>query len=290
MNPKNITKKLLSLSILLIFITSCGIQAAPTPNLDATATSLGLQQTMVALNMTVQAYSAAQTEAARATATPIPTETLIPTETFTPSATATPGPIIIDDDFSADTGRWTECGQCRIENGALHMGPYPVSDKGEGYLAICSDCGSVQDYKMGVDATFVDGYTDRGFGLILREDSGSYIDVEITTWQVYGAWIYDKPKNVWGNVLGGDPWKLSGTLYPSYGTNRLEVEVASQGGTSNITIYINGQRVNTGTMPAIAGRVGLVVGLHSLGVLFDNFHFEGYPVRKPAENNPNPQG
>jgi hypothetical protein len=239
---------------------------------------------MVALDITVQAYSAAQTEAARATNTPIPTETP------TPTATVTPGPIVINDDFSADTGRWIECGQCRIENGSMHMGPYPISDKGEGYLAICSDCGIVQDYKMGVDATFVDGYTDRGFGLVLREGDGNYADVEITTWQVYGAWVYNKSINSWGNLLGGDPWKLSGTLYPSYGTNRLEVEFTSQGGTSTLTIHINGQLVNTATMPAVSGRVGLVVGLHSLGVLFDNFYFEGDPVRKPVENNPNPQG
>ena len=284
MNPKHILTKLPLFTVLFLLVTSCGVQASPTPDLNATATSLGLQQTMVALDMTVQAYSAAQTEAARPTATPIPTETLIPT------ATVTPGPIVIHDDFSINTGRWTECGQCRIENGSMHMGPYPISQDGGGYLAICSDCGIVQDFKMGVDATFVDGYTDRGFGLLLRENNGNYADVEITTWQVYGAWTFDRATNLWGSLLGGDSWKLSGTLYPSYGTNRLEVDVTSQGGTSTVTIHINGQLVNTATMPAVSGRVGLVVGLHSLGVLFDNFYFEGDPVRKPVENNPNPQG
>ncbi len=287
MNPKHLSQKLLPLSLLFIFVSSCGTFApppSPTPDLQGTAISLSLQQTMVALDITVQAYSAAQTEAARATSTPIPTET------STPTATVTPGPIVIRDNFSVNTGRWIECGQCRIENGSMHMGPYPISDKGEGYLAICSDCGVVQDYKMGVDATFVDGYTDRGFGLVLREGGGSYADIEITTWQVYGAWVYEKSNNAWGTWLSGDPWKLSGTLYPSYGTNRLEVEVASQAGTSTIKILINGQLVNTGTMPAVSGRVGLVIGLHSLGVLFDNFYFEGDPVRKPVENDPNPQG
>ncbi|HLO28433.1 MAG TPA: hypothetical protein VK249_04825 [Anaerolineales bacterium] len=281
---KPTSKRYILFFILAIFLSSCGTAASPTPDLQATGTSLGLQETMVALNATVQAYSAAQTEAARPTATPLPTATLSPTPTVTP------GPLVIRDDFSSNTGRWIECGMCRIEEGVLHMGPYPVSDKGQGYMAICADCGIAQDYKMGVDATFKDGYTDRGFGLILREGNGNYADVEITTWQVYGGWVYDKSRNSWGNLLGGDPWKLSGALYPSYGTNRLEVEVASQGGKSKLSIFINGQPINTTEMPAFSGRVGLVVGLHSLGVVFDNFYFEGYTTPLPANNNPDQQG
>jgi len=270
-----ITKKyfpLLVLSLLLFsIIASCNAEQPPTPDLQATAISLGIQQTMTALGATVQAQAATQTELARATNTPTPTETL------TPTPTVTPGPLVIRDDFSADTGRWVECGQCRIENGILNMGPYPISDKGEGYLAICSDCGVAQDYKMGVDATFKDGYSDRGFGLVIKEDDGYYLDVEISTWQVYGGWAYDKSNNLWKNILGGDGWKLSGTLYPSYGTNRLEVDITSKDGTSTLNIRINGQLVRTATMPASSGRVGLVVGLHSLRVTFDNFYFEELP-------------
>ena len=281
---KHGSKKFVPLVILVMLLVSCGAEASPTPDAQATATFFSLHQTMTALDATVQAHSASQTEAARATATPIPTATLSPTPTVTP------GPRVIQDDFSVDIGRWIECGQCRIENGALHMGPYPISEKGEGYLAICSDCGVVQDYKMGVDVTFVDGYTDRGFGLVLREQNGNYADVEITTWQVYGAWTYDKSLNAWGNLLSGDPWKLSGSLYPSYGTNRLEVEITSQGGTSTLSIRVNGQLINTAEMPAMSGRVGLVVGLHSLGVVFDNFYFEGDPVSQPSNDNPGTQG
>lgn len=278
------SKKLLPFFMLVLILAACGAEASPTPDLQSTATALSLQQTIVALDVTVQAHAAAQTEAAKATVTPLPTATLSPT------ATVTPGPLVIRDDFSSDTGRWIECGMCKIENGVLQMGPYPISDKGEGYLAICADCGVAQDYKMGVDATFKDGYTDRGFGLILREENGNYADVEITTWQYYGVWAYDKSINGWGNLLGGDPWKPSGSLYPSYGTNRLEVEVTSQGGKSKLSIYVNGQLVNTAEMPAVSGRVGLVVGLHTLQVTFDNFYFEGYSVPQPVEISPNQQG
>lgn len=277
-NQKKFLFQKLSLIIFLIaLISACTSNTPPTPDVQATTTMLSLNQTRAALDITVQAYQAAQTEAARPTETPIPSPTLIPTQT------PTPGPTIIQDDFSADTGRWSECGQCKIENGSLHMGPYPISNDGGGYFVICKDCGQPQDYKMGVDATFLDGYTDRGFGLLLREGDGSYVDVEITTWQVYGAWFFDNSKNVWGTLLT-DGWKETGSLRPGTGTNRLETEIKSSGGTSTINILINGQLVNTTSIPAVTGRVGLVVGLHSLGVSFDNFYFEGYTTQQPDDN------
>lgn len=269
--------KIFFLIIISFFLSGCANLFAlvePTPNFAVTEQMLALNQTQVALDITVQAYQATQTQVALATSTPPPTATPLP------SPTATPGPIIIQDDFSTNTGRWTECGQCVIQNGVLQMGPYPISITGEAYTAICSDCGLAQDYKMGIDATFVNGYTDRGFGLLLRELDGNYIDVEITTWQVYGIWAYDKAKNSWGSYLT-DGWGLTGTLRPGSATNRVEVEVTSREGTSNVNIKINGELVKTIDMPAVAGRVGLVVGLHSLGVAFDNFYFEGYPVRSP---------
>jgi hypothetical protein len=268
--------KFILLNFILVILSGCMANTPPTPDVQTTATMFSLNQTRAALDVTVQAYQAAQTEAARATETPIPSPTSTPTQT------ATPGPTIIQDDFSTDSGRWVECGQCRIENGGLHMGPYPISNDGAGYIAICSDCGQPQDYKMGVDATFVDGYTDRGFGLVLREQNGSYLDVEITTWQVYGAWVFNKDKNTWGTLFA-EGWKATGSLRPSAQTNRLETEIISSGGKSTINIRINGDLVSTTTSDAFTGRVGLVVGLHSLGVIFDNFYFEGYILQKPAD-------
>ncbi|MBX3038041.1 MAG: hypothetical protein KF758_14110 [Anaerolineales bacterium] len=268
--------------IISSFLSGCAnvfAPATPTPNLAVTEQVLSIQQTQFALDVTVQAQQATQTQAALATPTPLPTQTPLP------SPTSTPGPIIIEDDFSTNTGRWTECGQCVIENGVMKMGPYPISNDGGGYFAICSDCGTPQDYKMGVDATFVDGYTDRGFGLLIREDGGSYVDIEITTWQVYGAWFFDNSRNVWGNLLKNG-WELTGSLRPSAATNRLEVELISSGGNSTIHIKINGQLVNTAEIPAVRGRVGLIVGLHSLGVIFDNFYFEGYPIQPPGNQSP----
>lgn len=261
----------------LLWMSGCTSNTPPTPDIQATTTMFSLNQTRAALDVTVQAYQAAQTEAARATETPIPSPTL------TPTPTATPGPTIIQDDFTTDTGRWIECGQCKIENSGLQMGPYPISNDGGGYIAICRDCGQPQDYKMGVDATFIDGYTDRGFGLLLREQDGSYVDAEITTWQVYGIWSFDKQKNTWGSFLT-DGWSLTGNLRPGAATNRLEVEVTSSKGISTMNIRVNGELVSSPTMNAVSGRVGLVVGLHSLGVIFDNFYFEGYTIQSPNDD------
>jgi outer membrane murein-binding lipoprotein Lpp len=263
---KNQKQSFFSQIILMVLLLSGCAAPAPTPDVHGTATMASLHQTQAALNITVQAYQAAQTEAARATETPLP-------PTITPTPTVTPGPIIIQDDFSTDNGRWVDCGQCKIENGGLHMGPYPISNDGGGYIAICNDCGQPGNYKMGVDATFVDGYTDRGFGLVLREQNGSYLDVEITTWQYYGAWIFDNDKKQWGAFFT-DGWKPTGSLNPSAQTNRLETELVSKDGKDTITIRINGDVVSTITSDTFSGRVGLVVGLHSLGVIFDNFYFE----------------
>lgn len=263
---KNQKQVLFSKFIFMVLLLSGCAAPAPTPDVQGTATMASLHQTQAALNITVQAYQAAQTEAARATETPLP-------PTITPIPTLTPGPRIIQDDFSTDTGRWVDCGQCKIENGAMRMGPYPISNDGGGYIAICNDCGQPGNYKMGVDATFVDGYTDRGFGLVLREQNGSYLDVEITTWQYYGAWIFDNDKKQWGAFFT-DGWKPTGSLNPSAQTNRLETELVSKDGKDTITIRINGDVVSTITSDTFSGRVGLVVGLHSLGVIFDNFYFE----------------
>jgi hypothetical protein len=267
---------------LALLITGCGPKAASTPDAQASERALqaaGLQQTMTALAGTVQAMSAVQTEAARVTATP----------SITPSATGTPGPLVIQDDFSGDIGRWKNCGQCRIANGSLYMGPYPVTDSGQGYITLCGDCGIVQDFKIGVDAVYVEGYSDRGFGLVLREQDGAYVELEITTWQFYGVWYFDPTKQQgydgWSTLLPGG-WSASGYLHPAQLSNRIDVETATDGGKSTAAIRINGQLIYTVEIPSAPARVGLVVGLHSLGIAFDNFTFEGYPVDQQMPQDP----
>lgn len=280
MKPKLIA----SILVLTLTALACGVSAESEPTGELTADNL--QGTQVALESTAQAINAAQTEQAAPTATPIPTK--YPTKV--PTATPTPGPLVINDEFNEDVGRWGECTRCAIADGVFYLGPYEKVDSYEGYLAICKECGYVEYYKMGVDVTYMTGASDRGFGLVLWERDGYYVDVELTTWQVYGAWYYDKDEGISGRAwktVTGKGFVLSGLLRPGRQTNRVEVVVEQQDGKRMATVYINGKKAESFEMYGGPGRVGLVVGLHSLGVAFDNFTFEGMPVSLPGspENN-----
>jgi len=233
-----------------------------------TAQSLEVRQTELAIQGTAAVLSAAETQlAAPATAT----ATVLPSPTSTRRPTGTPGPVVIYDGFLRDTGRWADCGVCEYRDGELIMGPYAPSGVPAGYLTLCDDCGVVEDYTLSVDGRFVDGYTDRGFGLILRYDpaTGSYVDLEITTWQVYGVWAYDAVKKTWSSPSLG--WRYAPALYPSYGTNRVEVKVTGP----LAEIRLNDVNVLVvEDLPAGPAGVGLTVGMHSMQVGFDNFQLE----------------
>ena len=72
-------KKYVQLLLLILFLAACGTEPSPTPDVHATAAWNNIQLTITALDATVQAQSAAQTEAAKATDTPLPTATISPT-------------------------------------------------------------------------------------------------------------------------------------------------------------------------------------------------------------------
>jgi hypothetical protein len=234
-----------------------------------TAQGLAVRQTEVALHGTESALAAMETELA---APPTPTEVPTPAATPTRLPSPTPGPLVITDDFAGRSPLWPDCGVCEWSQGELVMGPYPVSSSHlSGYLALCAGCGAVQDYSLGVDGRFLNGYTDRGYGLVLWYDdaTGSYIDLEITTWQVYGVWVYDGQTQTWSSLTRG--WLYSPALYPSYGANRVDVSVHD--GTAEIRLNDVSVVVVEG-MPASPGRVGLMVALHAMQVAFDNFRLE----------------
>lgn len=266
--------------------------AIPAADSGATATvqALSIQQTQVALQATSVALAEAMTQAA-VSPTPEPMATTVPTATAIPTATPTPGPVVIEDDFSQDVGRWVGCEECFVANGVLYMGPFPSVDSAEGYKVICKDCGIVDEYSMEVDVTYVSGASDRGFGLLLWENDGYYIDLEITTWQTYGIWFYDREKgnswNAWYYLMD-KPFMNSGGIRPGKLTNHLVAVVKNQDDKRLATITVNGKPLQKNLELKVGpGRIGFVVGLHSLGVSFDNFYFEGIPLKSPqsSENN-----
>ena len=214
--------------------------------------------------------------------TPIPVDanTPIPSKTTPTSAPKPTSPRfstgIISDDFSSDAGRF-KCDKCEIKDGALFMGPYPSSDSVKAYYAICADCPVVTDYKMSVDATFAEGASDRGFGLLLRENDGSFIDLEIATWQVYGVWHFDATQGdstrAWDKAYLSGGWAKGGVKAGRL-TNHIEVTMKSTASGSTLYINMNNRSARTVILPSGQGRVGLILGMHSLGVSFDNFTFE----------------
>ena len=219
--------------------------------------------------------------------TPAPPRTLQPPPTDqppqtsdTPAPTVSPtpsGPIVVDDDFSTDSGRFT-CTFCTVSGGVLFMGPYPATDSFDAYYAICNDCGKATNYKMSVDTYYVEGPSDRGFGLLLRENDGTFIDLEVTTWQVYGIWNYDPSHNTgydgWSGLTQG--W-VSGGLKAGRAVNSVEVIIKTDAGKTTISVAVNGRNVRFMEIPSGSGFVGLLVGLHSISAAFDNFHFEELP-------------
>jgi len=254
-------------------VTAC--QGSAVGAATQTAQSLQVRQTELAMQGTAAALSAAETQLASA---PTATETPAAPPTPTRLPTRTPGPFLLFDDFSGDTGHWTDCGVCDFRSGELVMGPYAPSSSLGGYVALCEECGLLQDYTLAVDGRFLDGYTDRGYGLILRfnPETGSYVDLEITTWQVYGVWAYDAGDKSWTSPSLG--WRYAPALFPSYGTNRVEVQVAGD----MAEIRINDVTVLVlEDMPPGPGGVGLTVGMHSMKVGFDNFQLE-VPEGSPA--------
>jgi len=227
-----------------------------------------VRQTELAIQGTESALAAAETQQA---APPTATATEPPAPTLTPAPSRTPGPFIIFDDFSRDVGRWTDCGVCDYRSGELVMGPYAPSGGLAGYVTLCDDCGLVQDYTISVDSRFLDGYTDRGWGIVLRYDeaTGNYVDLEITTWQVYGVWAYDAEDRTWASPSLG--WRYAPALYPSYGSNRVEVAVVGETAEiriNDVTVLI------VEDMPVGPGLVGLTVGMHLMEVGFDDFLLE----------------
>ncbi len=249
-----------------LLLAACQVSAPDSAT--RTAEYLNVRQTELVIQGTEAALSAMETQLA-APPTATPTAPALPTPTRAP--TRTPGPVVIYDDFSFDTGLWDDCGVCDVKKGELVMGPYPSSNTGAGYVSLCGDCGALQDYTIGVDGRFIDGYTDRGYGLVLRYDeaTGDYVDLELTTWQVYGVWAYDAKNKSWSSPSGG--WRYAPALYPSYGTNRAEVRVHGDSAEiviNDVTVYV------LEDLPQGPGRVGLMVALHSMEVGFDNFLLE----------------
>ncbi len=232
------------------------------------------------------------TSTSTSTATPLPTDTptVTPTDTPIPTATNTPqptdtptpiGPIVFTDDFSTENkSAWSGCKSpfCKWQGNKLQVGPYDASGGGDPHIVTCEACGQAMYYKASVDATFVDGYNDRWFGLAFNMDDDTMHEVGIMTWlQFCGIWEWDFNKNSW--YLENQSWDTlwNGMVKAGYLTNRVGVEVrpTNQANMADFYIKLNGKTsFVVYTRPVKLGKVGLVVEIHGMEVHFDNFEYE----------------
>ena len=238
-----------------------------------------------AISQTQQAAPPAASPTSPPPTTP-PTLTAEPrTRTQRPSPTA--GPLSLTDDFSSDSGIWEECNVCSVEAGTLHMGPYPTSGAYVQHVAICAACGIVTNYRMAVDATYIDGPSERGFGLLARHNEDHMITYEITPWQTMDLWDFAFEKGQWKWING----TFSGLVRPGKQLNHIELEaLTNPSGTVDIYLTVNGRTpIVVFSQPAEPGSVGLTLWGHALEVSFDNFEFHTedspiFPRGSPASS------
>lgn len=224
----------------------------------------------------------AQTEAARPptdiptvppTLTPTVPPTQAPTDTPPPTPTSIPeGPISLRDNFSTDAGVWFDCEHCTVEDGVLHMGPFPVSFAYEQQWALCGPCGMVRTFRMAVDVRFERGPSERGFGLMLGLNDDEFFTYEITPWQTVDFWQYDYERQRWDWVNG----VFAGSVRTGNQFNRIEIEAAeNSGGRIDYTLGVNGRTpLVIFNREAGVGWVGMTLYGHAVELTFDNFEFE----------------
>ena len=192
------------------------------------------------------------------------------------------------DDFSTeDTSAWEIWPGSEVYGGEFHLGQFAdCADVGSndpyGCFSQCVACGTVSEYDMAAYARYVDGVTDRTFGLVLRfvDQNGNglvdpndyYLDFELSIWDQYFI-IWEHLDNGTWNVLAES---FESSIAGSHQTNHLRA-VAYNGG-SDIDIYINGTNVWSVTgLPYSEGAVGLAVGGRALEVAYDDFSITAGP-------------
>lgn len=263
---------MLLLSILISLLAAC---QSRTPSADEVATAI---EATTMMKKTLEPDTSTPTDA------PSETPTITFTNTPAPSPTATESlhPIQIYEDFSSREVEWLACDVCEWKNDALYMGPYPASGAYQTHVAICKECGEVTYYRMAVVATYIDGPTDRGYGMILRWTDDYVITLEISPWQTVGAFKYEFDSDRW-EILDG---RWAGAVKAGTSPNRIEVFVTqSQQRRTDISVAINGKNVFiVWNEPKDQSPVGLMLFGHALEVSFDDFEFEEYePYGDPIE-------
>lgn len=239
----------------------------------------------MAETMVAETAAAASPTPIPPTETPVPptatiTPTLPPTETPTITPTATPeGPLVFSDDFSDPNSKnWKGCRSCKFQDGTLLMGPYAA--RGSGYdqtdVAFCVACGKKTYFRMAVDVTFVEGQTDRLYGLMVGEGKTYQTVLGISPLQFALLARYDYTKQDWKVINASTENVFNSLVKPGKLTNRLEIILEPAGpGQADMKMILNGIVSFVAYKIAVEpAEVGLYMDWHSMGVAYDNFEFE----------------
>lgn len=217
---------------------------------------------------------------------PPPTNTPVPAPTEAPPPTDAPDtgePFTGGfDDFSSDYGGWEVFDGAGVDTsfGIFRLGPFTQcadvgSDDPYGCFSQCLVCGVVSDYEMQVDAAYLDGVSDRTFGMVLRfadsngnnlvDSNDYYLDFSVSVYDQYFV-VWEYFNGSWSRVYN----TFDGSIQP--GTNINTLYAQSYGGGTEVDLYVNDTFVaNIFNIPINTGTVGLAVGGRSIEAGFDNF-------------------
>ena len=224
------------------------------------------------------------TPTATATETPTLTPSLLPSNT--PTITPTPGPFSYYEDFSqANSIGHFSCEKCKIDDGRLLFGPFePENNLGEQFSIVwCETCGAHTYYRLSVDVSYMDGPTDRFYGIVGLIDATSttlnrVLYLGASTWQVYTVRDYDYEESTLKELA----YDAVGYLNPGTASNHLEIEIKPSVQPDLVDVYF---RINGAVMyvlysqPAVPTQAGLGMSFHSMTVAYDNFTYEEIEVK-----------
>ena len=269
---------------------ACG---AGVPGANSTATpAIDLQATAAALQATVDALAQAQTQQAQipptAPALPTAADTAEPTETGAPTGAS------VFEDFATDDGKFETWDGAQVTDGEFYLGQFTdcgdlAADAPFGCLSTCLACGVASDYEMTVDVRYVDGISERTYGLVLQfndvngngivDSEDFYVEFQISAFTAYYIQTVQVRTHFAGDPVGAASWLqlwyvAKDFTNSGYGTNTLDA-IASKSGTS-FDLYVNGNYLKTVTIPDTdhsEGRVGVSLSGRRVQVAFDNFNF-----------------
>lgn len=223
----------------------------------------------------------ANTQAPTTPPTSTPTETLPPTPvpipTDTPQPTSTPEVTFFQDDFSSRTDAWGECENCEWKDDMLYFGPFRPAGVGQDqiFYLLCEACGEHTYYRVAADVTYFEGHGgDRTYGILAGLSGNDFLGAGTITTTQYALYeTFDFNSNSWG----GTPFRQFSAVRPGLATNRIEVTIKSGSmlGRGDIFVDVNGKNVIVlFNQPVEPSKVGLYLGWHSVGVIYDDFEYE----------------